>query len=1550
MTKVRFLKEGGNPKEPEKKDDNLLAVGDTELDRGQFTNTFRDFDDFSGWADKYRGLSGNKIRNAVASKAREMANAVLNGDMTIDQLTTFSSNNKGFESDGKTKKRFLGGYDSRDANTVNGIAARYLLDVMGRSKYNKKNDTEGDGATGEELPKYEFDALNYILGKTDTDRQAAISAYASFDDRGQRIELLRSKLNPVLSELSKAKDSGKYDGSFDFDSAYNRYNEILGYLKDYDTYNANKAKIAGLDTTLYGTIAELLGEGKQEQKATGLDAEIEEEKKKAELKSKEDELEKLRRSNAYSDYSKSVWNGMDPNYVPSFVVQNAYRPGEGFNQENIYKYDFANNRTAYNDYINHIVSSIANMYNDYSSNVVDKFPNDESRSKARVAYLNSAPDRDKYLGDHTGKSRDQLLQQYVYLLSKMGVDQNTINGKLGTTYDDNNKSMLVWDNGTLRRMNLRQAVDRNLIPKAVAESVIREAWMNKNGEFKEGGVLKAQRGMALKSFDQMYSQDGPAYQLSPEMDEEMREYALRKQAYEQLERKNKGAVKTTPEERVAREMDVAQRVIDRKGNLKSEEAKKAMQQKTSFSAEDWARLSSAALNLTSAITAFTGFSPAAGAIGVGGTIANAVADKMDDSVSTGEWWKNLGINAGLDVLSFVPFLGTAAAGTKVMRIARAISPVIGAMAIMNTDFADTASLVKKVADGGWKSMSRQEWVDLMNGISQISGLAKVGSGAVRGYRVRSRAAADSGKSQISIMQNGQKKNLNITNDQWNEIQRARYSEDGRTLSDGKAIIEQNKVLKKLFGDDVELSQGVLKSRWGMLPSTRREVYDYEYESAPGRKWYQKRVGDVISETTKRSRMNGVEMEAKYDVGRVENQKPLGAMDRMKKTTGKVKDKVTKAVSKNKLDGVGTLNGDEYKRTTIKSGKNKGKQIISKKNKTTGNFEEVANPSSEVLAIDFKRFGGKVLAVNRYGYGGAVRYMQNGGATVRNTYSKPEPMTYRGYTGLWGKTVGKSLHDRLSALKDEDIDKFISDTNSIQNAYKGAVDVSGTGYNQTSITRHDEVGSHQKLFNELFSEGNTSIENAYNDNIISRRGNTGDNAASGFVDNLHGLQNSLRTIGAAFNDEDRAAFEASDEYKRIRELAAMKGMTYAPIKDISGNGKYYYGFTRMGDTNAGKPSSITGPDEQRIPDELKQPGQPSGGGGNVNGDGGSDGNGGNGDDNIETNPSDMKEKGNGRKFNPVSLLALAEPIAATIINNKAVEKAKSGLRPNLVDAYRIFVPVENDYWAKRNAEESAARMERAGFRMASGTADGALGNASWLKSVSKGEDAIREGNYVSQKRFYDTRDKSVDAENENKARWTQAANTNRAAMNGIKALKANMDANRMTGNYNGIWKPWLQERRANAMQAGKLRQAQEMQQWNLTQQELFREGIARESGSNDPTEQNAWLATGNGRKWYAEFQRNRLNGNPAYKSVESYINASDYMPVFARSGARIKSSYSMNLGLDTFSKEFFKSARNDRTVDTRERIASTSGARKYVTDMAKNVNDYNRMMSYARRRK
>lgn len=147
--------------------------------------------------------------------------------------------------------------------------------------------------------------------------------------------------------------------------------------------------------------------------------------------------------------------------------------------------------------------------------------------------------------------------------------------------------------------------------------------------------------------------------------------------------------------------------------------------------EDYFRIGACIADITSLV-----LDPVSGAAtNVGSTVSNFIADLSDESVTTGESFKNLFSNLGMDALSIIPVFGDAAGtGVKLLKNVKKIVPVVikamtayGIIATLKNSGNILESFKKVLSD---ENLTVGDWQNIAQGLSACAGL----NGAVRhGY-------------------------------------------------------------------------------------------------------------------------------------------------------------------------------------------------------------------------------------------------------------------------------------------------------------------------------------------------------------------------------------------------------------------------------------------------------------------------------------------------------------------------------------------------------------------------------------------------------------------------------------------------------------------------------------------------------------------------------------------------------------------------------------------------------------------------------------------------
>lgn len=178
----------------------------------------------------------------------------------------------------------------------------------------------------------------------------------------------------------------------------------------------------------------------------------------------------------------------------------------------------------------------------------------------------------------------------------------------------------------------------------------------------------------------------------------------------------------------------------------------------------------------------------------------------------------------------------------------------------------------------------------------------------------------------------------------------------------------------------------------------------------------------------------------------------------------------------------------------------------------------------------------------------------------------------------------------------------------------------------------------------------------------------------------------------------------------------------------------------------------------------------------------------------TNPSAIKgaapKKGKGFNLGvmPEDVIALGRMVGGLAANNKAAKLYKEGLKPTLLDTFENTVPLQGNFQATTNAEQQAGNLESVAARPR--TSDASLQLAGELEASGRAGQARFQGGLQDAEMFYKTRMLGQQESDAAKARRVGVANRNRASMNQIDAAKKQIDAARVTSNYQNVIAPYL----------------------------------------------------------------------------------------------------------------------------------------------------------------
>ena len=1620
MAKVRLLREGGTTRKYEEGD--VLDLGGIKVDRQGFLDRMNDLSGLDEWFSSHEGFRGSKIRSRVARRINEMGEAILNGSMQKGELAKLVSDNPDFASTGRTKRRvFTGNYNSKDENTVNALAARYLLDTLNSSEYKEEKKEE---EPKEELPMYSFDLASGLLGTDDGRRAAAISGITRFTDPSERFNAVMGQYNNYLGTIAKDKESGKYNAESDW-SPYDRYQGALQYLTDYDTYMKNRSALAGaIGMADFGVLSNLI-EGTQKQEGAQQDQEktpeqeaVEENerlKKEMALRQVQEQNDQLRfnmeSEDAYKDYMRDFQ--YDPKKLYGIYGSDYARARDEVSNDQWFRtvkardlLDYSSKSAAQKQ--KELIAEISNLYNNYQRNVRGNMGRIGSNMDDINKFWNSAFSGDTMLASYkssdnlsaAGKTNASQMMRLEDALMQIGYKS----GPIDDTYSAADHTMLFMTNKGLRRMSLKQAVNEGYLSPEKAKEIFQSGYRaaKEAGFHKTGGVIKAQIGIKTPNLSDEYILNTQPRQMNER---------VRKQMEEERAAKQRSSKAPGPSTEGGKPVD---------DDVRN------------------AALTSAALNLVGAIVGLTGASPIAGGIGLAGSAAQAYSDYNNPNLTAGEaTWNMLG-NLGLDAISLIPFAGTAATASKAVKAARGLLKFINAASIANGvyNLGENGEIVlhglNRIVNDGIGSMSKQELTDLANAVSGIAGLTTAGASMARN-RGRMKRYVNKNEHDIPVIrQDGSKARVRVSEEEYNKIAKMtkpqrdehitkNYGEKGETLTVDADNMRVTGEKPKWYRVDRRLGNMYHRytDMFDPVYSGRNNYYAFDrpesYDDLSGLKRFARYAtnrdarialgnNDIPIINKPRSRQNEKPVEkpqggtgSPAQEPKPNNNKPVQKPAASEKHVSNFNEYTpARYVSPSpSYQGTGKQENrykDIAKTVEEMRGQTSGKkpvQIITDNNQSQGHSLIIPgvndnNAGRELIVPEFMKrsnanwqvvkdakgrnsitIGGntffrmkngniynstqrrpasaqekKFIERNvensgiKFKNGGALRFQRGG---VRNVTNIPElNNSYQSYLSSWTDSTGREILEALQALdnirKTQGEEAFLKareefmKRNGLQDTYKAGVDAQGNyGWFKESLNPFEAVGTHQDNFNTMTGKANQYIDQY--SGLVGRGGSSDKAEQNWKADNLQGSKTALRTEGYSMDDTDEM-FRNSERVKEIMDLSSQLGMRYDKL-GISGGGNNYYGWSLAQDAPMQQPkASIPVPEADLDPGKI-----------DIN-------NGlrpeGSAESRTETNPADLssgEDNGGGSGVDVAgvissNLLGNLDPIISTMMNKRATKDTQKAIKPTLASSYRTYRPVENNYFAKASADRNASALKSAGYRMANNTADAALGNASYLSALSKAAGINFKGDQISNDRFYTTRDLSMQEENANVARNTAVANSNRDAMNRAAYMKAMVGINGRMQNWSGVWQPWLREKRGIAMQNEAKQEAKDSALFNLEYQKRLNEGVPKFSNAEEAI---VYYSSPEYKRKSEQIARWSIQNNPLYRTTA----------IFGRKGAKIKTSFEVNLGLDEFSKEFFRNERAAMADRTKRLKDSGAGALSFAKINSSSIINLNKNLKYVK---
>ena len=176
-----------------------------------------------------------------------------------------------------------------------------------------------------------------------------------------------------------------------------------------------------------------------------------------------------------------------------------------------------------------------------------------------------------------------------------------------------------------------------------------------------------------------------------------------------------------------------------------------------LTASQKARVGYALADLTSAVAAFfpgAGTAVSAGA-GLTSTFGNLWSDLTDDAVTSGQAWKNFGMNLGMDAMGLIPGGGAASKMGKIVKTLKSVVPYVIALpgvVSMLSNSPEIAASWKKAFDGDPENDgSKMDYQDYMNILQVLNVATGVSNIAVNKYKSAKKSTKQTDKLAVDVV-------------------------------------------------------------------------------------------------------------------------------------------------------------------------------------------------------------------------------------------------------------------------------------------------------------------------------------------------------------------------------------------------------------------------------------------------------------------------------------------------------------------------------------------------------------------------------------------------------------------------------------------------------------------------------------------------------------------------------------------------------------------------------------------------------------------------------
>lgn len=569
-----------------------------------------------------------------------------------------------------------------------------------------------------------------------------------------------------------------------------------------------------------------------------------------------------------------------------------------------------------------------------------------------------------------------------------------------------------------------------------------------------------------------------------------------------------------------------------------------------FQAEDFARIGAMTADVASLVASFAPVygTAASGILGLGSTVMDLVADTMDESVSAGQVFTNLGANLGMAALGMIP---GGKAGKIAKNVAKYVPKILAAYAAGNLALNDDIhkSLGKLTSD---EDLTVNDWKNIGFALSAVTGLTRSGTAAFKARQFKTKDVP-TGDVEIKIKGSDKKgitlkkEELDVLNSKktnqealeyLSSIGKIKKDKDGNFEKIGE-IIKDGRNLDNLYGlkrnnvevknlttenfvnpDKVRLEQ--IRSRaLDIHQGKRRLATDYEMfqGSLPVRglslpdtritRWFKETFGD--------NQLEGYR--SKLKARQQKRDERLEIQKQQEEIAAKKKEKAEKAAASRKA-----------KKEQQKARQEKAEDVLGHWADVFGrmgnidpkvrNYQEVEAPRLGLPGPHSERF--YRLLAKGMSYEDLVKkgIYKNGGIIKANTGTQVKRRNVINNGADWNKHIwgSEGLISTLSGIQanEEDLKRY----NDLQNSY------SKLGFTDAApgddLTYNQGVADYQGAFENLTDINGGTIAGLIQQGVLQGRGGSSDKTDLWKGDGLAGTQTWLRHLGTNFTSKDQLA--------------------------------------------------------------------------------------------------------------------------------------------------------------------------------------------------------------------------------------------------------------------------------------------------------------------------------------------------------------------------------------------------------------------------------------------